>query len=115
MRTVTPTFFNIATAGQVTPVYAIMALQPLLVLLMSSPAPRWGNLTIMPNLTPNPWMLANHADKGSEPWEIYAWCVRDAISKHAGIKTLDEKLTYLDKKAYVALMNGWKDKVEING
>lgn len=69
----------------------------------------------MPDFTPNAYMLEKFADKGKEPWEIYAWCVRDAIAKHAGMKILDVKLGLQDKKAYVDLMNHWKDKVEING
>ena len=60
-------------------------------------------------------MLEKYADKGKGPWEVYAWCVREAMAKHAGIKTLDHKLSFEDKKKYVSLMNGWKDKVEING
>ena len=85
MRTVTPTFFSMSSLGQVTPTYAIMAMIPLQLLLTSSLCPRWGQITIMPEFTPNPYMLEKHADKGKEPWEIYAWCVRDAIAKHAGI------------------------------
>ena len=69
----------------------------------------------MPDFTPNPWMLERHADRGDEPWQIYAWCVRDAISKHSGIKTLDEKLSLKDKLAFEALMAGYSDKVEVNG
>ena len=69
----------------------------------------------MPDFTPNPWMLEKHADKGNDAWEIYAWCVRDAMSKHSGIKILDEKLAYQDKNAFVSLMNEDSDKVEVNG
>ena len=69
----------------------------------------------MPDFTPNPWMLEKHADKGDEPWMIYAWCVRDAMSKYSGIKTLDEKLSLKDKLAFEALMAGTSDKVEVNG
>ena len=35
----------------------------------------------MPIFTPNEAMLEKHADKGKEDWEIFAWCVREAISK----------------------------------
>ena len=35
----------------------------------------------MPPFTPNEEMLEKHADKGKEDWEIYAWCVRDAMAK----------------------------------
>ena len=69
----------------------------------------------MPDFTPNPWMLEHHADKGKDPWEIYAWCVRDAISKAGGIKTSDKRLTLRDKLAFMDLMNGAKDKVTIKG
>ena len=82
---------------------------------MSSLYFRWAKITIMPDFTPNPWMLERHADRGNEPWQIYAWCVRDAISKHSGIKTLDEKLSLKDKLAFEALMAGYSDKVEVNG
>ena len=46
----------------------------------------------MPEFTPNAYMLEKHSDKGREPWEIYAWCVRDAIAKQGNLKKLDEKL-----------------------
>ena len=69
----------------------------------------------MPDFTPNPWMLERHSDRGNAPWEIYAWCLRDAMSKHSGIKTLDEKLALKDKLAFESLMNAKSDKVEING
>ena len=115
MRTITPTFFGATSWSQITPTYALMALWPLQFLLCSSLLTRHGTITIMPDFTPNPYMLEKFADKGKEPWEIYAWCVRDAIAKHAGLKILDVKLGLQDKKAYVALMNHWKNKVEVNG
>jgi hypothetical protein len=46
---------------------------------------RWAKIIIMPEFTPNTVMLEKHDDKGEEPWEIYAWCVRDVISKYSGI------------------------------
>ena len=69
----------------------------------------------MPDFTPNPWMLERHSDRGNAPWEIYAWCVRDAITKHLGVKKLDEKLALGDKQAFIAIMNGDADNAEING
>lgn len=55
---------------------------------------------ILPEFTPNSVMLTKHADKGNEPWEIYSWCIRDIISKNAGIDKLDEKLSFKDKTAF---------------
>ena len=33
---------------------------------------------------PNEYLYKTHADKGKEQWEIYAWAVRDAMSKASG-------------------------------
>ena len=41
-------------------------------------------LYIMPEFTPNNLMLQKHADKGTEDWEIYAECVREAMAKAGG-------------------------------
>ena len=73
-------------------------------LILSSLSFRHQKLKVMPDFTPTPWMLEKHADKGSEPWEIYAWCVRDAIAKHGGVATIDERLTSKDRIAFEALM-----------
>ena len=105
MRTVTPTYFSISS-GQVSPTYDTIDLFPLLILLLSSIMPRVGTVTELPEMVPTPQMLEMHADKGDEPWEIYAWCVRDAISKYSGLPKLDEKLSLKDKLAYESLMNG---------
>ena len=69
----------------------------------------------MPDFTPNPWMLEHYADKGEQPWEIYAWCIRDAIAKHGGLKKSDKRLGLKDKLAFMDLMNSVKDVVTING
>jgi hypothetical protein len=114
MRTVTPSFFSI-TSGQISPTYDIISMIPLMVLLKSSLYFRCGKLTRMPEFTPTPYMLEKYADKGDEPWMIYAWCLRDAISKYSGMACLNEKLSLKDKKAFEALMCGYVDTCEING
>ena len=80
MRTVTPSYFSII-GGQVRPTFDTINLMPLIYLLFSLLNPRLGRIKIMPDFTPNAYMLEKHSDKGKEPWEIYAWCVRDAIAK----------------------------------
>lgn len=35
----------------------------------------------MPPFVPNQYMLEKHHDKGEYDWEIYAWCLRDAMAK----------------------------------
>ena len=86
-----------------------------MLLLITSLHPRCAKIIILPEFTPNTVMLEKHADKGDEPWQIYAWCIRDIISKYKGVEKLDEKLSLKDKKAFQYLMNGNADRVEING
>jgi hypothetical protein len=62
----------------------------------------------MPLFQPNDYMYENFKKEvkvdelGAEPenWEIYAWCVRDAMSKHSGMQVSDvplrKKLEYED-------------------
>ena len=114
MRTVTPSFFN-ATYGQVRATFDSVNLAYIFVLLLSSLNITFSNITHLPDFTPTPYMLEKHADKGEEPWEIYAWCVRDSIAHHSGKPKLDEKLDLKDKRAFEALMNCSADRVEING
>lgn len=114
MRTTTPCFYSISS-GMISPTYDIISLPELMVLLVCNLSFRISRINIMPEFTPNTFMLEKHADKGNEPWKIFAWCVRDAISKHSGIIKLDEKLCLKDKNAFYALMSGHCDRAEING
>ena len=68
----------------------------------------------MPEFTPNTIMLERHADKGNEPWEIYAWCVRDAMSKQSGLPKANNNILK-EKLAYVDFMNCQKDFMEVQG
>ena len=85
MRTVIPCYITIKE-GYVSPRYDTTDFLPLIYLMLSDPSLSKSTLYIMPEFTPNSVMLDRHADKGSQPWEIFAWCVRDAISKHSGLK-----------------------------
>ena len=99
MRTITPCYFEISH-GQIAPTYEIIDLAVQVVLLVTSLYPRCAKIIILPEFTPNTVMLTKHADKGDEPWKVYSWCIRDIISKNAGIEKLDEKLSYKDKTAF---------------
>jgi len=44
---------------------------------------------VLPEFTPNEFMFKKFADKGSERWEIYAWCVRDVMASAGGLKTTE--------------------------
>ena len=117
MRTVTPCIFSISS-GAVSPTYESMDFYPLAIMLMSSFSWQWATLHILPPFTPTPWMLERHADKdpeGDQPWKIYAWCVRDIISRYGQIEQLDERLVLQDRLNFYRLMSGEIDKAEING
>jgi len=116
MRTITPCFFEMSET-MISPAYDIIMLIQQQILLLSALSLRKATLNIMPEFTPTPFMLEKFADKdrGGGPWSIYAWCLREAISKQSGIPVLDEKLSLQDKMAFMGLMNGWSDRVEING
>ena len=113
MRTVTPCFFSIAS-GQISPTYDSIEWLPLMILLLSSLSVSKGKLTILPEFRPTPFMLEKYKKIG-EPWQIFAWCVRDVMSKYSGIPTLETKLGFQDKVNYCALMNCRVDEIEING
>ena len=74
----------------------------------------------LPEFTPTPFMLEKFKSKGlgdngeeSEPWKVYAWCVREAMSQASGIPTLDDPLDVRLRFAYEKLMNGKVDEIEV--
>jgi len=44
----------------------------------------------MPEFVPNEYMFTKYASKGAEKWEVYAWCVRDAMIKAGDFKVVDD-------------------------
>jgi lysophosphatidylcholine acyltransferase / lyso-PAF acetyltransferase len=61
----------------------------------------------LPTFTPNDYLFTNHADKGKEQWEIYAWAVRDVMSRGGNIE-MDEG-AQRDKLKYEAIL-GFRKK-----
>ena len=96
------------------PHYDTVEFLPLVFILCSSFQVNRMTLHIMPEFTPNPQMLEMHADKGSQPWEIFAWCVRDAIANQSGLRK-ENNNSLKDKFAYIDFMQGHKDYMEVDG
>ena len=75
-------------------------------------------MTIMPMFSPNDHMLQKFAQtvKDSEngvepePWQIYAWCVRDAMAKQSGMSVSDMPMS--KKQEYEKFMNFKLNQVE---
>ena len=113
MRTVVPCYIKIE-GGMVTPSYETVELGPIIILMLSQISYTRSTLYILPEFTPTPDMLEMHADKGKEPWEVFAWCIRDIISKNGNIPKQDNN-KFEDKWAYIDFMNGHKDYMEVQG
>ena len=114
MRTVIPSFTTFEWMGQIRPVYDTVEFFPLVFLLLSSFQTNCVKLRIMPEFVPNPRMLELHADKAEQPWEIFAWCVRDAIVKQSGLRK-ESNNVFKDKYAYIDFMTCQKDYMEVYG
>ena len=78
----------------------------------------------MPTFCPNDFMFKTFKEKVKspvidseqlepEPWEIYAWCLRDVMAKTSGLKTSDIPLR--KKLEYENFMNQRRNEVEYDG
>ena len=94
--------------------YSILDMPVLFIMLMSELACRTATLHIMPPFTPNDAMLNLHKDKGKEDWEIYAWCLRDAIAK-AGNFEVRPNNPYKERIDYYKYINGRLNVIEAQG
>ena len=77
---------------------------PHVFLLLSQVSLGQITLRILPEFTPNVRMLEMHADKGDQPWEIFAWCVRDLLTKQSGLVKDNSHTSLQNKSAYKAFM-----------
>ena len=44
------------------------------------------NVKVLPPFLPNQYLFEHHQDKGKEEWEIFAWAIRDIMSKVGDLK-----------------------------
>lgn len=97
MRTIQPCYVKFKYLF-VRPTFDVIGLIDIIVLLFCNISPCLATLYIMPPFVPNQYMLDTHSDKGDYDWEIYAWCLRQAMAKSGGFTTCDmtirEKLNY---------------------
>lgn len=99
MRPVTPCFVKIGDS-LVHPCNDVMEFWVLVFFMMSSFSTYRTKLHIMPTFVPNDYMLKTYACKVTrhdelnpvEPWEIYAWCVRDVMAAESGMRVSDMPL-----------------------
>ena len=89
MRPVIPCYLKFGDS-LVSPIYDCINFMHLSIYLFSSFSFYRTTLYIMPKFVPNAFMLNKFASKleknDPKPWEIYAWCVRDAMANSSGMK-----------------------------
>lgn len=88
----------------VRPTFDVIGLIDLLVLMICNLSLTVSTLHIMPPFVPNQYMLDTHGDKGHFDWEVYAWCIRDAMAKAGGFQFSEQ--TIRDKLVYERFMLG---------
>ena len=79
-------------------------------LIFSSFTVHKTNIHFLPPFVPNDYFWKKHADKGKERWQIYAWAIRDIISRRAKLEKIDRNCN--DKYAYRAFVQKKKDTIE---
>jgi hypothetical protein len=112
MRPVRPCYVKFS-GGPVIPAYDAIQFFPLVIFIISSLGCYETSINIMPPFRPNDHMLATYSDKGKEPWEIFAWCVRDAMAKSGGFKT--SEILNREKLAFEKFMNKTVDSFTYQG
>ena len=89
------------------PSMAAMEMSIDMILLLTNWYPVTCEITILPAFQPNAYLWNMHKDKGTDKWEIYAWAVRDVMSKVGGFGKSD--FTFQEKKVYVDYLSGKKE------
>jgi hypothetical protein len=92
--------------------YDVISFIDMIVLLFSSIEPRKSTLYIMPPFEPNSAMLNKHSDKGQSNWEIYAWCIRDAMAKAGGFSKCE--VANKEKLIFEKFMKGDLERIEVD-
>ncbi len=62
----------------------------------------------LPTFIPNEYLYKEHANKGEEKWEIYAWAIREIMSAAGDIEKNDAP--YRDKLQYESILGYRKVK-----
>ena len=112
MRTIQPCFVKM-TYNHIRPTHEGPDVGCLVILLLSNLGFTVSTLYIMPPFVPNQHMLDKHQDKGEFDWEIYAWCVRDAMAKAGGFELSD--MSNRERMKYWNYMNKFADSCEHQG
>ena len=81
MRSIQPCYIKIKQTGSFRITYDNIGLYDTLIFIFCQFSVASATLHFLPEFVPNDLMLDRFADKGKSDWEIYAWCVRDILSR----------------------------------
>ena len=122
MRAVTPCYvkFNL---NYFEPFCDVIDIPTTIVLMMCSLCCYKTQLNIMPTFQPTDYMLRTFESKISgvkdseqggevQPWEIYAWCLRDAMAVSSGMGISDMPIK--NKLEFENFMNKQSNEIVIN-
>ena len=90
--------------SSLSPAWDVIPFWPLAIMMFSLFYVRCDVIEL-PAFVPNDYLFENHANKGNDKWEIYAWAVREAMSMASELELNEQHLR--DKLHYEALL-GYK-------
>jgi hypothetical protein len=93
--------------GTLSPAWDIVPFWPLIIMHLSLFDFKCEVLEL-PTFTPNEYLYKEHANKGQEKWEIYAWAIREIMSAAGDIEKNDAP--YRDKLQYESILGYRKVK-----
>ncbi len=76
------------------PTWEVITIRLAAIISMSSPY-FTAKVLMPPAFEPNQWLYTTHADKGESEADVYAWAVRDIISRMTGLPKDEEKMPEL--------------------
>lgn len=101
------------TSSEISPAHETKYQLPMILILYFLIRKIQCHVIELPIFYPNDYLYETHKDKGTEKWEIYAWAIRDALSKVSGKPKLDIHLKEkLDFETLLGYRQTPKEKAE---
>ena len=112
MRTVVPVVIKLPERYMMA-AYSGLEFWPQLIQYMSSFCFYNLEIQVLPEFTPNEWMLNNHKDKGDKDWMIFAECVRLAMARQGGLYVSHRPIR--EMLAWEKFMKGHSNTITLDG
>jgi hypothetical protein len=93
--------------SNLSPAWDVIPFLPLAIMMFSLFYTRCDVLELPPFI-PNDYLFEQHANKGNDRWEIYAWAVREAMSDASGLEKNEQP--FRDKMNYEVILGYKKDR-----